>query len=62
MSRDVVALVFHADDELACAGTLARFKESGASVTIVLVNVPDMDFHGNRMNRQSERSVPIQCS
>lgn len=33
-----VALLSHADDELMCAGTLARLVDEGADVTLVVVN------------------------
>lgn len=57
----VMALVAHADDELAAAGTLARFVET-ADVRLVVASVPDLDKSGQRMGLSAQRLSELEAS
>src|ERR1017187_156503 len=49
---NVTALLAHPDDELACAGTLAKFVDDGATVSLI---IPFSDsVRGNELHRSAE--------
>lgn len=54
--KRVLAAVTHADDELACAGTLARFSSEGAKVKLAVANVPNLNSAGKWMGRRAKKN------
>jgi len=58
----VVALVAHADDELPCAGTLARFVDESHNVLLVVGFCSDFAPDGVREGLRDERTAELAAS
>jgi LmbE family N-acetylglucosaminyl deacetylase len=58
----VVALVAHADDELMCAGTLARFVDKGHPVRLVVGFCSDFGPNGGKEGQRATRIAELQAS
>jgi LmbE family N-acetylglucosaminyl deacetylase len=58
----VVALLAHADDELMCAGTIARLAAAGSDVTLVTCFCSDFAPDGEKEHRRHERRQELRAS
>lgn len=56
---NVTALLAHPDDELMCAGTLARFVEAGHHVRLVTAFFSDFGPDGTKQGLRSERLAEL---